>query len=266
MSLASMICSLCGVLIRSTSVSGFGLLFRNKEPVPKRKREEREKGERGRREGGRGIEEVIRIRSTTTPLSNTHIRVYAAGLDYVSMTRELTFQPSTTSVCGNVGRVKDDVIVEGAESFFLLLSSQNDRVHIQYQDTAQVTIEDDDGMCVCTYAYPQRPHSQITGPHSQITGPYSHITGPHSHITRPHSHITGPHSHITGPHSHITGPHFQIRWPHPQIETSFPDIPWPKRPHIHITWLRETLCILADHIAPGGHIPRSHRHILICLI
>ena len=65
------------------------------------------------------------------------------------MTTELTFQPGTTSAYGNVGQVKNDVIVEGPEFFLLLLSSQNDRVHIQNQDTAQVTIEDDDGMCVC---------------------------------------------------------------------------------------------------------------------
>ena len=49
-------------------------------------------------------------------------------------------------MCGNVGQVKDDVIVEGAESFSVLLSSQNVRVLIR-QNTAQVTIEDDDGMC-----------------------------------------------------------------------------------------------------------------------
>ena len=103
------------------------------------RKEKRERGERDRK--------VIGIRSTTTPLSLIH--TYIAGLDYVPTTTELTFQPSTTSVCGNVGQVKDDVIVEGAESFFLLLSSQNERVHIQYQHTAQVTIEDDDGMCVC---------------------------------------------------------------------------------------------------------------------
>ena len=103
------------------------------------RKEKRERGERNRK--------VIGIRSTTTPLSLIH--TYIAGLDYVPVTRELTFQPSTTRVCGNVGQVKDDVIVEGAESFFLLLSSQNERVHIQYQHTAQVTIEDDDGMSVC---------------------------------------------------------------------------------------------------------------------
>ena len=60
------------------------------------------------------------------------------------MTTELTFQPGNTSVCGSVGQVKDDVIVEGAEFFSLLLSSQNNRVLIQ-QNTAQVTIEDNDG-------------------------------------------------------------------------------------------------------------------------
>ena len=62
------------------------------------------------------------------------------------MTRELTFQPGTTTVCGTVGQVMNDVIVEGAESFSLLLSSQSVRVLIQ-QNTAEVTIEDDDGMC-----------------------------------------------------------------------------------------------------------------------
>ena len=71
------------------------------------------------------------------------------------MTTELTFQPGNTSVCGSVGEVKDDVIVEGAEFFSLLLSSQNNRVLIQ-QNTAQVTIEDNDGRCSITACFLQQ--------------------------------------------------------------------------------------------------------------
>ena len=81
-----------------------------------------------------------------TQMYITHTHTYTAGFDYVPTTTELTFQPGTTSVCGSVGQVKDDIIVEGAESFSLLLSSQNNRVLIP-QNTAQVTIEDNDGMC-----------------------------------------------------------------------------------------------------------------------
>ena len=68
---------------------------------------------------------------------------------------ELTFQADTTTVCGSVGQVKDDIIVEGTESFSLLLSSQNVRVLIQ-QNMAQVTIEDDDGMCSTTACFLQQ--------------------------------------------------------------------------------------------------------------
>ena len=80
-----------------------------------------------------------------------HTHTYTAGFDYVPMTAELTFEPGTTSVCGTVGQVMNDVIVEGAESFSLLLSTQNDRVLIQ-QNMAQVVIEDNDGMC-SVFAY-----------------------------------------------------------------------------------------------------------------
>ena len=119
--------------------------------MPERIREER--GE-GKERGGEGDRSNTNKINYNFPLQHT---LFAAGLDYVSTTTELTFQPSTTSACGNVGRVKNDVIVEGPEFFLLLLSSQNDRVHIQNHNTAQVTIEDDDGMCVCVcvcaYAY-----------------------------------------------------------------------------------------------------------------
>ena len=81
-----------------------------------------------------------------------HAHTYTAGFDYVPTTTELTFQPGATSVCGNVGHVINDVIVEGSESFSLLLSSQNNRVLIQ-RNTAQVVIEDNDGMCSSIFAY-----------------------------------------------------------------------------------------------------------------
>ena len=98
---------------------------------------------------------TVKIPQTYITHTHTHTHTYTAGFDYVPTTTELTFQPGTTSVCGSVGQVNDDVIVEGAEFFSLLLSSQNNRVLIQ-QNTAQVTIEDNDGRCSITPCFLQK--------------------------------------------------------------------------------------------------------------
>ena len=80
---------------------------------------------------------------------------HTAGFDYVPMTIEVTFplhDMTSVTECRRV-EVRDDIIVEGQESFFLLLSSQSDRVVLERNKT-EIIIEDNDGMCICVVCVP----------------------------------------------------------------------------------------------------------------
>ena len=88
--------------------------------------------------------------------THTHTRLaHTAGFDYVPMTIEVTFplhDMTSVTQCRRV-EVRDDIIVEGQESFFLLLSSQSDRVVLERNKT-EIIIEDNDGMCICVVCVP----------------------------------------------------------------------------------------------------------------
>ena len=76
--------------------------------------------------------------------------LHTAGFDYVPTTIEVAFpfhDESSVTECRTV-EVRDDIILEGEETFFLVLSSKSNRTRLERNRT-EITILDNDGRCVC---------------------------------------------------------------------------------------------------------------------
>jgi len=121
-----------------------------------RARREKRRGEKGTEGCRRDERQRVGLYCTHihthahTPTHTTQYTIHTAGFDYVPMTIEVTFplhDMTSVTECRRV-EVRDDIIVEGQESFFLLLSSQSDRVVLERNKT-EIIIEDNDGMCTC---------------------------------------------------------------------------------------------------------------------
>ena len=67
--------------------------------------------------------------------------------DFSAITTELTFDPRTSVACANIS-VKDDGIVEGPESFMVMLSGSDPGVNFVAPTTAIVIINDNDKVTV----------------------------------------------------------------------------------------------------------------------
>ena len=86
--------------------------------------------------------------------TRTHTHMHTAGLDYVPFNRTKVIRPGdinqeelTGRVCTGFSAV-DDIIVEGTESFFVVVTPISARVKPCHggSDRIKITIVDDDGM------------------------------------------------------------------------------------------------------------------------
>ena len=69
----------------------------------------------------------------------------ALGQDYNRTNQQVTFTPSDVRVCSPTAIIINDTIPELHEFFFVLLSSTDSAVNVIGDDTATVTILNDDG-------------------------------------------------------------------------------------------------------------------------
>ena len=82
----------------------------------------------------------------------------AAGVDFTSSVFFIILEPGHTTVCTN-GTLFEDSLVEGTESFFLVMTSNNPDIILNDNSginsiQTQIFIEDNTGICTtptCTY-------------------------------------------------------------------------------------------------------------------
>ena len=80
----------------------------------------------------------MKFRLTTTPNSAT------AGVDYESVVRDLQFSPGNFLQTVDI-TLRDDLIIEGTETFQVRIDSDDAQVRIVEPQTITVTILDTDG-------------------------------------------------------------------------------------------------------------------------
>ena len=65
------------------------------------------------------------------------------GTDYVALLRSVTWEPDTDQKCFSI-RILDDRIVEGEETFQIVLASHDPAVVVPTPGTAHINIQDND--------------------------------------------------------------------------------------------------------------------------